>query len=289
MSLAVALARTRRRLGDPWRVMLCLCAGLLAVGVPAASQAARTINVCASGCAFTTIGGAVAAAQAGDTINVQGGNYNENLTISIPLTIVGSGEGRTIVASATSREPVFTLAANGVRISDLTVTGAFDSEGGGVSVETGAIATLNAVTVRGNSASGIVNDGTLTLSQSIVTGNDASRGASGGGIRNDGTATIRDSRISNNTATVDGGGIWSDGTLTVIDTTLNGNSAGAFIGHGGGLAVRGGSATLQDVTIRNNTAFDAGGIFSQAGSSVTLHDTVVHNNSTPQCDPTTLC
>jgi Bacterial Ig-like domain len=73
---------------------------------------------------------------------------------------------------------------------------------------------------------GILNDGaaTLTITDSIISGNTGSRG---GGIRNFGTLTITNSTIgtsdSPNTATAEGGAIRNDGTLVVSNSTLSAN------------------------------------------------------------------
>src|SRR5262249_31349280 len=71
-----------------------------------------------------------------------------------------------------------------------------------------------------------------------LSGNSAGVSGSGhvgGGIVNDnGTLTITNSTLSGNSATGDGGGIWNvaHGTLTLTNCTLSGNSSG---GDGGGI------------------------------------------------------
>jgi CSLREA domain-containing protein len=96
-------------------------------------------------------------------------------------------------------------------------------------VNSGANLTINNVTVRnGNvaaSGGGILNSGTLTMTNCTVSGNSATGfGSGGGGIRNQGTLTMTNCTVSGNGAS-DGGGISNVGTLTMTNCTVSGNSA----------------------------------------------------------------
>src|SRR5207248_1123210 len=67
---------------------------------------------------------------------------------------------------------------------------------------------------------GIYNDGTLTLTQCSIVGNDGGvfeYNGSGGGIYNAGSLSVADSSVSRNAAQ-DGGGIWNDGSLTISNS-----------------------------------------------------------------------
>ena len=66
---------------------------------------------------------------------------------------------------------------------------------------------------------GIYNDGTLTVSNSTLSGNNGAVG----GIYNDGTLTVVNSTFSGNSGVA--GGIFNDGTLTVVNSTVSGNSS----------------------------------------------------------------
>jgi parallel beta-helix repeat protein len=55
------------------------------------------VNPSGAGGAYPTIGAAVAKAHSGDIIDVAPGSYHEDVTIGIPLSLVGAGCGRSII------------------------------------------------------------------------------------------------------------------------------------------------------------------------------------------------
>jgi hypothetical protein len=79
------------------------------------------------------------------------------------------------------------------------------------------------------SGGGIVNGGTLTVTNSTFSGN--SGGSFGGGISNSGTLTVTNSTLSGNTAS-GGAGIDNFATLNLTNTIVSGNTGGDL----GGLA-----------------------------------------------------
>jgi hypothetical protein len=89
---------------------------------------------------------------------------------------------------------------------------------------TGGPAGFNAYNGVGE-AGGLYNGGTLTVSNSTLSGNSAGYG---GGIDNSGTLTVSNSTLSANGNFYGGGGggIYNQGTLTLRNTLLAGNSAG---------------------------------------------------------------
>ena len=126
--------------------------------------------------------------------------------------------------------------------------------------------TISAVTVqngKGNSGGGIRNRGTLTLTNSTVSGNEAS--TSGGGIFNSGTLELTTSTISGNEASTSGGGIFNSGTLELTNSTISGNSAL----DGGGLYNFVGSTTrLRNTIIANNLVVDCSGSVISLGNNL---------------------
>ena len=130
-------------------------------------------------------------------------------------------------------------------------------------------------------------DGTLTLTDTTLTGNTAFEGGGlfsqsavaaaitrdtfnanvandgssgpfgfGGAIYNNGLMAITNSTLANNTSAFAGGGIYNNsGTLTLIYTTIAYNSDGTadLTGIGGGLNVSGGTVNLYDTLVALNT------------------------------------
>ncbi|MEZ5117687.1 MAG: choice-of-anchor Q domain-containing protein [Candidatus Nanopelagicales bacterium] len=143
-------------------------------------------------------------------------------------------------------------------------------------IDAGSTSALAGVTIRRGSTSaeftqvggGILNLGTLSVTDSVISGNSA---GVGGGMANTGTATVTDSVISGNLAS-SGGGINNAGTATVVNSVISGNTAGV----GGGMANTG-TATVTDSTISANSATNAGGIDNTDTLSVT--DSTISGNT----------
>jgi len=209
--------------------------------------------------ACKTIGHAISLASSGDTIMVARAIYTENLTISISLKIIGSGAKTTIIDGG-QKGSVVTISSNAqVRLAKVTIQdGASSSYWGG----------------------GIFNVGTLTISNSTISGNSAS--VDGGGILNDGTLTVNKSTISGNTGGYGGGIHNAGGTVTVNNSTLSGNSAGA---SGGGICNIG-TLTISSSTVSGNGGFVAGGIYNYPGDVAALQNSIVANNSGGNCNGT---
>ena len=147
------------------------------------------------------------------------------------------------------------------------------------SVPEGVTAELRGFAVtRGYDAqgAGIRNDGTLTVTDGIVTRCSTAPSflyvfGSGGGISNGGMLTVLNSTVSENAADFSGGGIFNRGTLTLTDSIVSGNGAGA----GGGIW-NWESLTMTNSTVSGNTATSAtlesnagGGIHNRGSGTIT--------------------
>lgn len=110
-----------------------------------------------------------------------------------------------------------------------------------LTVNSGLSATLSGLTFsNGNSpdGGGLRNDGTLTVSNCVVSGNQETGGSGGGGIVN-----------------------FNSANLTVVDSTIANNSSAT---SGGGIAqVKGGNTFLTRCTFSGNSAATGGGLYNQ--------------------------
>ena len=201
---------------------------------------------------------------------------NGALTIDGGGVITISGNGASRVFSVASGAEV-TL--DGLGIGD----GATSGNGGGI-LNNGTL-TVSDSSVGGNLTTGsgrgggIYNNGTLTISASTFDGNltTGSGGNSGGGIYNLGTLVVTDSSLTHNTAHSSGGAIFNlGGTLTITSSTLSSNSANG----GGGLVVNGGSGSLVNSTVAANSAsLLGGGVVVSNSASFSVLDSTLSNNS----------
>ncbi len=218
----------------------------------------------------------------------------ESLCLAKNITIEGAGADVTIIDGDAHTRVVFVSADSVAELRGVTITGGtgqasiFAGGGGGIMnhgtlTVTDAVVTGNTLPpgATGNSGAGIQNFGTLTLSRSTVTKNLAPLHAGGGGIHNDGSAegvlVIRDSTISDNVIASIGGGIHNQATATIVNSTISGNTAN---GLGGGLANlhAGGnvtaSLTIINTTISGNHAGSLGGGFYNSNLTTTFFNNV---------------
>ncbi len=134
-------------------------------------------------------------------------------------------------------------------------------------------ASISGMTIAGGlvagNGGGVDNQGTLTLTNSSVSGNS---GIDGGGLFNRGTLALFDTTVGSNTAGKDGGGVYNLGTLSVTRGSVSGNSAK----DGGGLINRG-TATLTGSTVSVNSALNGAGTFNDGGSLTMTNCTVSSN------------
>jgi hypothetical protein len=118
---------------------------------------------------------------------------------------------------------------------------------------------------------GIYNAGTMTVSGCTVTHSIA--GHFGGGIYNAGTMTLSGSNVSANFAYDSGGGIYNTGTLAVSGSTVTDNVAQ----YDGGGIYNFGTATVTGSSLTDNQADrDGGGIYND--STMTLSGSTLSGN-----------
>ena len=144
----------------PCAVRLAAACGLL-TAFQLATAATLCVNPGASSGCYATIGAAVSAANAGDTINISSGSYAETITIGKSLSLVGAGAGATIINAKGQ--------SNGIHIDGL-----------GNAALTGVLVT--GVTVMNANYEGILvtNSSYLTISENHVTANNQSLNTANG-------------------------------------------------------------------------------------------------------------
>lgn len=253
---------------------------------PTATPRPATHTVCAAGCDFATIQGAIdrlgvaqsadAGQSSGVIIEVTDPVHTEPGIVfgpGVEITVRGLGWDRTVVQAhetlEESPERVFL-------------------------VEEGAVVTLERMTIRHGRPSvedehggGIDNHGVLTVRGCVITKNSARGGA---GISNrEGTLTIIGSTFSDNVARGDGprgvecgggGGVkCTSGRMTLVGSTVTGNQAGLRSeGLGGGVRTGCGCvAEIMNTTISGNQAVRYGGGIAAAGRVTITHCTITQN------------
>ncbi|MBP89896.1 MAG: hypothetical protein CMJ64_24850 [Planctomycetaceae bacterium] len=141
--------------------------------------------------------------------------------------------------------------------TEITDNHVVDLQGGGISIGLDSVAVISNSEISGNtagdSAGGISNFGTLTVTNTIISENTAERG--GGGIVN-----ITSSAISGNTAPT-GGGVYNARNTTITNSTISGNTAES----GGGIYQL--TPPLLRNTIVAGNRFNTGGQTDIAGMS----------------------
>ena len=128
---------------------------------------------------------------------------------------------------------------------------------------------------------------TISLSGITISGGNAG-GGNGGGVDNSGTLTVSDSVLTGNTA-LEGGGLFNAGTVTVTDSTFDGLSGSQSAEFGGGLYNEG-TATVKDITFTLNTTFsssgnstfDGGAIYNASLGTVTVTNSTFTSNTANQ-------
>ena len=203
------------------------------------------------------------------------------LQITSPVTVVGPGAALLTVRrdpGAATNFRVFDITAAAVpavTITGLTVSGGVSAAGDGGGINAAGAAAL-----------------TVTVANSVITGNSATGTNDGGGIAA-ATATalvVQNTVVSGNTAGDGGGGIYlfNNSPTTIVDSTISGNTAGGADGEGGALYFFGTAAlTIRGTTISGNTAVgttpDGGGVFTSGGTPViTIENSTISGNTAGQ-------
>jgi len=225
-----------------------------------AAAHASTLEV-GEGKLFTSIQDAITDAVTGDIVLVYDGTYVEQINFM--------GKAITVKSVNGAASTIIDGNAGG------TVVTLINGEGLG--------SVLDGFTITNGNNGGIYcYSSSLTITNSIITGNSAN---SGGGVYcNNCALTITNSTISENTAN-SGGGVYYvyTSSSTITSSTIAGNSADS----GGGISFAYSSPTITNSTITGNSAISyagslfgsyAGGICSQNDSSPTITNSILWGN-----------
>jgi predicted outer membrane repeat protein len=275
-------------------IFALLAAGLL----PAPVQAGGVVTVCDEAHLLAALaGGGTVTFGCSGVITL-----TNTIVISTDTTIDGSGQE--VIISGNDAVRVFivnagvTVTLNGLSVANGN-TG-YNGIGGGIN-NSGSMTVSNCIfhANRAHIFGGAISNyyGTLIVSNSIFTDNDAYRGGGiyngrgtlivsetafssnhadrgqGGAIDNRGITTIDSSTFLENSA-IAGGGIHSwDSTLTVSNSTFTNNHADA----GGSIDTTLGTVTIDNSTFSDNHARNGGGIHSN--STMTVDNSMFSGNS----------
>ena len=278
--------------------------------------------------AYATLAKAIEAAQDGDTITLQR-DLTESVTIDGKQNLTLKLNGKTLTGKEGSAPVIAVNGSNNLTVTGGTITGGTN---GGIRIENSKDATIDSCTIQNNTTTGVskngtdvslgagggvyVRDGALTIKNSTIQGNTATRG--GGVYADHSTVNINKSTLQNNKADDVpsdapasnkgvGGGIYSfDCALTITDSTITGNEACGHVGllkyksngrlwssafgkGGGGICAVGkdSNVTLSGVTVtenkatfsQNNTLAVGGGINAQGGTLTVKESNISGNHA----------
>ncbi|GGD46866.1 hypothetical protein GCM10011514_08580 [Emticicia aquatilis] len=182
-------------------------------------------------------------------------------TFSSPASLVAGTQYALIIRPTTNPSPgTYALTRSG------TSTAGADVYAGGTRVSGATSGTVWSIPLTG----GVSTDAGFHVYM-------ASNAANGGGIQNNGTLTLTNSVLSKNASTFNGGAIYNANTLSVINATLNANTATS-----GGAIFNNGASAL--ATISNTIAFGNTNSFANAGGGSATASFSLFDNMTNVTD-----
>lgn len=200
---------------------------------------------------YSTIQAAIDDANTGDTIVVSKGRYYENINFNaneIILTSIDPTDPDVVAATIIDGNDVNSVVTFGPEdadsvISGFTITNGYLESGGGI----------------------YCDDVSPTITNCMITGNEAWWWVGGGIYCNDASPTITNCTITNNEAYDEGGGIYngSSSSPKVVNCTFSGNSAC----YGGGICnyYDSNPAVINCIFWGNNASSDGNEIYNEIG------------------------
>jgi parallel beta-helix repeat protein len=260
-----------------------------------AAKHARITNV---PCNTTALANAIIAANTVPATLRLAGSCVYLLTAALPqvtgkVTLVGGPSTSIKRSPIVPNIRILDVATTGtLRVDGIFILGGAATTGVGGGIRNAGSLVLNRSTLGGNTVTannggGLHNTGVAVLVRTLFAANSNQGPAGdGGAIYNDGSLTLLESRLVGNIATRNGGGIYTTPTHTtrIIQSTVSGNSAANL---GGGLYNNGTTSLDRSVVALNQAVGSSnggGGIFNSAGT-VTLSRSMVTKNSPDNCQP----
>jgi|GEM_PF-666750 len=209
----------------------------------------------------------------GGTVYIADGLYqgadNRNITVGKSVTLAGQSTAGAVIDGGQAAR-IFTIqSGKSVAIQNMTLRNGFISGANGGAIYNEGDLTVSGCIFTGNRANAgggaiaVRADGVLTVTGSVFTGNNTGDTSNYGGaiiIYDHGTADITDSTFTENTAGR-GGAVYVGDTacsLTVHGCTFTGNTASGY----GGAVYNYGTSAVTGSTFADNTAASNGGAIS---------------------------
>jgi CSLREA domain-containing protein len=205
------------------------------------------------------------------------------MLITETLTITGNGAANTIIDGQQRGVGILRITTGDVTLNNLTLQNGTTNVGGGAILST--------------------STGTLTISQSTLSGNSSSSSGTGRGgaiYARSGAVTISQSTLSGNSSSSsssygssDGGAISTgSGAVTISQSTLSGNSSSSsssYGSYGGAIYTRSGAVTISQSTLSGNSSSSSdghsrGGAISTNFGEVTINQSTLSGNSSSSSD-----
>jgi len=105
-----------------WISLALLIGGIFLIGTYGQTA---ILTVCPSGCRFSGIQEAIAAAEPGDTIQIEAGTYQENIVVDKSITLSGTSPEEVLLKAAERDKPAVLIKdTQGVTLSGMSISGA---------------------------------------------------------------------------------------------------------------------------------------------------------------------
>ena len=223
-----------------------------------------------------TLAAGVAAASDGATIAIAAGTYDEAVTITKPVTVVGRCAASVEIRSpAGSVKPGIDVRTTGVTVRGVTLTGHVD----GISVAKLAEATIEDVVIRGSRYAGLyVEGGRATIQRTKVEDTVPQADARGGfnlAVGVGAEATIVDSTLSGGVQGVLAGGADTKLTMTRVVVTRQAPNPASNVRPTGVVAVGGARVTVAQSIIRDLVA--DGAAAAEDDGVIDLTETIIRD------------